>query len=318
MMAEITQPLIHPWFVAVWPGMGHVAISAGYYLISKLDMQMIAEFAPQELFDVEYTNVHQGIIQAPRLPRSRCFLWRDPKQKHDLILFIGEAQVPAGKQAFCHSLMQFAKRLGVERVITFAAMATQMHPEGTSRVFCAATSPELLEELTHRGIRILEEGRIGGLNGILLGEAAALGLPGACLLGEMPHIFAHISFPGGSLAVLNGFMAMADVTINLDELVQQAEQLGRKLGEVLAQVEGAIEANSEEQPLDDEVKLPRLPEPKLSPRDEDRLFRMFAEAETDRSKAFELKQELDRLSVFSDYEDQFLDLFKKSDDSTAS
>jgi len=32
----------------------------------------------------------------------------------------------------------------------------------------------------------------------------------------------------------------------------------------------------------------------------------------DRSKALELRQELDRLSVFKDYEDRFLDLFKKA------
>jgi hypothetical protein len=35
-------------------------------------------------------------------------------------------------------------------------------------------------------------------------------------------------------------------------------------------------------------------------------------AAKDRSKAFELKQELDRLGVFKEYEDRFLDLFKKS------
>ena len=27
-----------PWLVAVWPGMGQVAISAGYYLMAKLGM----------------------------------------------------------------------------------------------------------------------------------------------------------------------------------------------------------------------------------------------------------------------------------------
>ena len=28
--------LNRPWMVAVWPGMGKVAISAGYYLVAKL------------------------------------------------------------------------------------------------------------------------------------------------------------------------------------------------------------------------------------------------------------------------------------------
>ncbi len=37
--------LNRPWLVAVWPGMGHVAISAGYYLVTKLGMHILAEFS---------------------------------------------------------------------------------------------------------------------------------------------------------------------------------------------------------------------------------------------------------------------------------
>ena len=42
-----------------------------------------------------------------------------------------------------------------------------------------------------------------------------------------------------------------------------------------------------------------------------RIENLFAAAAKDRSQAFELKQELDRLGVFKDYEDRFLDLFQK-------
>ncbi|MEJ5277173.1 MAG: hypothetical protein WHU94_14785, partial [Thermogemmata sp.] len=50
---------------------------------------------------------------------------------------------------------------------------------------------------------------------------------------------------------------------------------------------------------------------KLSPADQQHIEQLFTEAAADRSKAFELKRELDRLGVFKDYEDRFLDLFKK-------
>ena len=36
--------LKNPWLVAVWPGMGNVAVSAGYYLMAKLGMHLLAEF----------------------------------------------------------------------------------------------------------------------------------------------------------------------------------------------------------------------------------------------------------------------------------
>jgi len=45
---------MHPWLVAVWPGMGNVALGAGYYLLSKLSMQGVAEFEANDLFDVDY------------------------------------------------------------------------------------------------------------------------------------------------------------------------------------------------------------------------------------------------------------------------
>jgi hypothetical protein len=54
-------------------------------------------------------------------------------------------------------------------------------------------------------------------------------------------------------------------------------------------------------------------EPRLSQVEEQRIDELFEEAKTDRSKAHELKHELDRLDVFKDYEDRFLDLFKQQE-----
>src|SRR5688572_2329531 len=110
--------LRHPRLVAVWPGMGGVALNAGIYLLAKLDMRVIAEFEASELFDVDHVEVKDGIIQVGRRPRNRFFLWTDPKQQHDLVVFLGEAQPPLGKYPFCRQLMTFAKELGVERVFT--------------------------------------------------------------------------------------------------------------------------------------------------------------------------------------------------------
>src|SRR5207247_6206360 len=142
---------------------------------------------------------------------------------------IGEAQPPKGRYAFCHRLIEFARQLGVERVYTFAAMATPMHPEHDSRVFAAATDEESLAELKRLELDILEDGQIGGLNGVLLGVAAEGKLRGACLLGEMPHIFHQLPFPKASLAVLQAFSTIAGIQIDLSELSEQAKEVEQKL-----------------------------------------------------------------------------------------
>jgi proteasome assembly chaperone (PAC2) family protein len=301
--------LNHPWLVAVWPGMGHVALNAGVYLLAKLGMNLIAEFEANDLFDVDRVEVKEGIIQAGRRPRNRLFVWKDPKEKHDLVVFLGEAQPPIGKYAFCRQLIAHARQLGVERVFTFAAMATQMHPEHNSRIFGAATDGETLAELKRLELEVQEDGHISGLNGVLLGAAAESGLRGACLLGEMPHIFSQLPFPKASQAILEVFTAIAGIDLDLTELAEQAKAMDQQLGELLARVE---EAYGQQHPAEEETYGPEAAEEeRVSPSDRQRIEGLFQQAVKDRSRAFELKQGLDRLGLFKEYEDRFLDLFKK-------
>ena len=100
----------------------------------------------------------------------------------------------------------------------------------------------------------------------LLGVAAENGLRGACLLGEMPHIFAQVPFPKAALAVLEAFGPMADLQIDYTELAEQVSDMDQKLGELLVQMQHAIEqqAPGEEQsappePAEDEGARSRRP-----------------------------------------------------------
>lgn len=316
--------LNNPWLVAVWPGMGHVAISAGYYLMAKLGMYLLAEFSARELFEVEHVDVKDGLIHTGRLPRSRLFVWDDPQGQRDLIVFIGEAQPPVGKYAFCRQLIRHARELGVERVFTFAAMATDIHPSADARVFGAAVDQASLAELRSHKIEIIEEGRITGLNGVLLGAAAEAELRGACLLGEMPHIFAQLPFPKASLAVLEVFSSLSDIRVDLTELREQSKAVEQNLGQLLARVEEALEQEREQsgagagaeadegfEAAEGDGDQDEEEEGGLSDEDRARIEELFAQATKDRSKTYELKRQLDQLGVFRDYEDRFLDLFER-------
>lgn len=305
---KLNQPLL----VAVWPGMGNVAMLAGHYLISKLGMQPVAEFSAAQLFDVEHVEVKDGLIRPGKRPTSRFYLWRDPEHKRDLLVFLGEGQPTIGKYDFCRRLIAFAKELGVERIFTFASIATQMHPSRPSRVFGAATDARAFAELKQLELDVLEDGHIGGLNGLALGVAVECGLSGTCLLGEIPHVFAQLPFPKASLSVLETFTLMTRIDLDLRELAQQAAAMDRKLAELVAQIETAAEELSDSSDEDQETELPDEDEHQLAPLDAQRIEELFRQVRGDRTKAPELKRELDRLHVFADYEDRFLDLFKKS------
>jgi proteasome assembly chaperone (PAC2) family protein len=301
-----------PWLVAVWPGMGSVALSAGYYLMSKLGMTAIGEYPAEELFDIDHVEVTDGLIRTASRPRSRLFAWRDPQEKHDVVVFIGEAQPPVGKYAFCRRLIEQATDLGVQHVFTFAAMATQMHPDTNSRVFGAATDGEGVRELQQLELELLASGQISGLNGVLLGAAAEANIRGTCLLGEIPHIFAQVPFPKASLRVLEVFATMAGIEVDFEELAEQAQVMEQRLGQVLSQIEHAMRRQT---PVEEEAVSQAAPfdEGQLSAEDADRIEELFRLAMDDRSRAYELKRVLDELDVFQDYEDRFLDLFLENE-----
>lgn len=308
---EASNGLNHPWLVAAWPGMGNVALNAAIYLLAKMDMKVYAEFDASEAFDVQQVEVKGGIIQPGRHAHNRFFLWKDPSQEHDLLVLLGEAQPSTGIYPFCRQLITYARELGVERVVTFAAMATQMHPQHASRVFGAATDKVALGELRRLELEILDDGNIGGLNGVLLGAAAEAGVRGSCLLGEMPHVLTRLPFPKASQAILHAFTTMTGISLDFAELSRQVEAMDRQLGELLSQVEHAYGPQLTDER--EEFRPEPVEEERLSAANRKRIDLLFEEAAGDRSKAFELKQELDRLGVFREYEDRFLDLFKQSE-----
>ncbi|MFZ9936389.1 MAG: PAC2 family protein [Luteolibacter sp.] len=246
------------------------------------------------------------MIVIPRLPRSRLFLWSDPHEKHDLIVFIGEAQPPVRGTEFCRWLVEEARHLGVARVFTFAAMATPMRPAQRSRVFGTAIDAATLEEFRQLDMDILHGGQISGLNGVLLGVAAAEGLPGGCLLGEIPQMFPQIPFPKAAQAVLEFFTTMAGLEIDMRELREHGKTVEKTLEDFLVRME---QATGESPDAPNEKTAATTSTESLKATDHERIEALFDAAAKDRARAYELKQELDRLGVFAAFEDRFLDLF---------
>jgi proteasome assembly chaperone (PAC2) family protein len=292
--------------------MGNVAVIAAGYLVQKLNMKPVAELPSSGHFDVDQVTVHRGVIGTPRLPRSVFYRWSNPSGR-DLVVFLGEAQPSSSGYAFAHELLDQAADLGIERVITFASMASQLHPAEKPRVFGAATNGDVLADLKHLDVQPLEEGQIGGLNGVLLGAAAKRGTSGMCLLGEMPFFAANVANPKASLAILEVFCPLAGVELDLAELRGASETMEHALVELMERLkiqEGA-EPHAEEKP--EEPETPRKPErPSLDFETRSRIENLFEEARKDRSKAVGLKNELDRLGVFHQYENRFLDLFRRA------
>lgn len=287
------------WLVAAWPGMGAVAQIAATHLALQLRARPIEESDSVAHHDPASIHVKAGVVQPWQAPRNLLHGWRHLGGGHDLLVLLSERQPPQQLRAHAQALVERARQLGVERVVTFAAMGTPMHPTADPRVFAVATAPELLDEARSAGAIRLEDGEVSGMNGILLGAAAEQGMPALGLLGEMPFFAAGLPNPRSAAAVLAVFSRIAGLDVDLTRLHDEARRLEPVLvGQAPAEWPAPL------------AKVERT-EGEIPAELRQHIEALFAVAGEDRQKALELKALLDRHGLFGDYEDRFLDLFQQ-------
>ena len=301
-----------PYLICAWPGMGEVAFKAARYLADKLRAGEFAEIPAQDFFYLTSSIVEKGVLAAPQLPYSKFYFWKNRSGEHDLIIFISSAQPDLARaQGYAQRIINLAKDLKVHKVVTFASMPVAIEHTQQPGVWFTATDEGTNKELEKFNLNLLSEGQISGMNGLFLGLARKEGLPGFCLLGEIPLYTIQIENPKASGVLLEALGRILDLRLDLTDLAAQTQAMEEEINKLL----GFLKGGSADNPIGDEdiekikkslsqlTKLPLSIKAKI-----DNLFNL---AQKDISQAGLLKEELDKWSVYKEYEDRFLDLFKK-------
>ncbi|MFP3870988.1 MAG: PAC2 family protein [Syntrophobacteria bacterium] len=235
----VAETQLHrPVLLAAWPGMGHVALRALVFLHEALRAQQLAYVEEPEFFRVSGISIYDGVIQATMLPRSGFYYWRRGGPPGDLLFFIGDQQpVPGKEYKLASALLDFAGTCGVSRVITVAAMPTSINHYQSSKVWVTATNSELLNEFVPYCQRVLREGQVSGMNGLLLGVGKERGLEGVCLLGEIPFYTTQIENPRVSMAVLHVLKQVLELEVDLEELEELARHTEKEIDQYLLELQ---------------------------------------------------------------------------------
>ncbi len=227
--------LDNPVMIAAWPGMGLVGLKVVTYLKEALELKELARLEAPDCFRLAGVPVKDGIIHPPLFPANTFYyLKSDREGGPDLIVFIGEDQPSTGKEfPVAWLVTDVALRMGVAAIYTAAAMVTSITHKEDSRVWICSTSTETLEEALEAdgGVETvkLEEGTIGGLNGILLGIARMRGLQGTCLLGEIPYYATNIENPKASAAILRWLGRRLGIDLELQPLQEKARYIEEQI-----------------------------------------------------------------------------------------
>ena len=224
--------LTKPSLVAAWPGIANVALEATDYLRKKLRAEEFAEIEPLSFFDLSGVFIEENLIQSPRFPQSKFYYWKRKGTGGDLIIFIGETQPTSQSYEFANRILDFAQRLGVREVYTFAAALIPQFAE-KPRVWAAATDTRLLSKLEEHGLVLKGDFYIAGMNGLLLSVAKERDMKGICLLGESPRYLSEMGNPVASQAVLEVLTKILEIEINMTELKDMVHQARQEIEEVI-------------------------------------------------------------------------------------
>ena len=161
---------------------------------------------------------------------------------------------------------------------------------------------------------MMKAGEISGMNGLLLAVAKEKGINGGCLLAEVPLYTIQIENPKASMAVLEILSKLLGFEIDFQELRKQVKFIEDEIEKLIDYLKisgetqepiGEEEIERIKKSLESYTKLPESAKAKIE--------ELFEQTKHDLSKAKELKTELDKWNIYKEYEDRFLDLFKKKE-----
>jgi hypothetical protein len=305
-----------PYLIVAWPGMGEVAFKAASFLVEQLKAQEFASVGPEDFFYLAGSVVQNGLLSAPELPQGRFYYWKNKGGANDLIVFLSNAQPDLSRaESYSRRIIQVAKSFKVDTVVSFASMPQAIDHTQDSHVWFASTATEISGSLEKLDLHALAEGQISGMNGLFLGIAKREGFKGFCLLGEIPLYTIQIENPKASAAVLKVLSRVLKVPLELSGLTAQAQVMESEINKLLdylklgSQAAGPIGEEDVEKIKKTLNQLTKLP---ISVKE--RIEELFAQVKSDISKAGQLKSELDKWNAYKEYEDRFLDLFKKREE----
>src|SRR3989442_3888407 len=244
-----------------WNDAAESASSALRFLATQWEAEEFGAIEPEEFYDFQVTRptvtLTEGLtrkIEWPELPFSSARL---EGADRDAVFLIG-AEPNLRWRTFCETVVQAARELGVEFVISLGALLADVPHTRQVRITGIATNAALAEQLGFSQTRY--EGPTG-IVGVLHDACARAGLVSASLWAPVPHYVASVPSPKASLALIRQVERLLEVNVDLSGLEEAATEYERRLDEAVAsepEVRALVE-RLEQQMDESEIQFGDLP-----------------------------------------------------------
>jgi uncharacterized protein (TIGR00162 family) len=215
------------------PGIAYIGKLSADYLIQQLKAELIGEVY-SKYFPPFVVIKEDGLVE---LLRNELHQFKDESGR-TIVFLTGNSQAfsPEGQYEVANAVLEWAINNGLQRVYSIAAYITE-RPFEVPNVYCTTTTLALLEEAKAHGAQLLDNGVIGGENGIIMGLAKKKNVEGACLLAET-HGFQtptgeFVIDPRAAKAGLKVLTSMLNLKVDMEPMEKQVVQMDEAISKLV-------------------------------------------------------------------------------------
>jgi len=309
----VKKPVLkNPYLICAWPGMGDVAFKAAKFLVDNLKAEEFASLDGSEFYYPSGIKISHGILKLNEIPFSKFYFYKNKLKGRDLIIFLSNAQPDFSKyQEYTSLIFSFVAQFKPGLVLSFAALPSPIEHIQKPALHIAATSEKVIRYFKKYEFNLLKNNQISGMNGMIIGVAKQKGIDGACILAEIPFYMSNISNPRASMVIVEALKGVIKFNVEIHSLQEESKVIEREVNKIIDYLKSTIQPD----PIsEDEIELIKdllSKQTRVPDSINTRIESLFKLAQKDNFKAEELKGLLDKWNVYKQYEDRFLDLFKK-------
>ncbi|MBI4332497.1 MAG: PAC2 family protein [Chloroflexi bacterium] len=231
-MPGVNQEIVlkKPDFIAAWPGVQNVALSAVGFVKDKLKARPLMKMRPGDYFSPSGVAIQKGMVTKPSFPENNFYYWLDPGGERDLVFFISDGQPDFHTYEFANKIIDIAQGFGARSVLTAAAFnSSEMNLTDKPKIWGAATRTGMAQLLAKYEVPLMQKGIIAGMNGLVLGVARERRIPAICLLSEVPRFNVPFNNPRAACLILENMKQLLDFEVDLTQLENLATRVEAEL-----------------------------------------------------------------------------------------
>jgi len=217
-----------------WNDGGQGATLAAGYLARAWDAERFADIDPENFVDFQanrpQVSLDEGLTRRIEWPENAFYHARPNGLGRDAVLLLG-IEPNLRWRTFTGLVVELARELGVELVVTLGALLADVPHTRPSPVTGTATDPELIERLGLSASRY--EGPTG-IVGVLHDACRGAELPSVSLWAAVPHYASLAPSPRAALALLSRLGRLLDASIETGELEEAADTYTQQVSEAVA------------------------------------------------------------------------------------